>query len=102
MSAIIYTLANYRAKKALRQQLQRHGVKVSSVPPRNLVDLSRMWFDIHRDECVADAWRMVHGDPVLRKMYEKEQRQRAKLTSDAQTPEPPISMGSAVQMSGAK
>ena len=43
--------------------------------------MSKLWFDIHRDECVADTWKMVGQSAELRKLYEKEQRQRAKLNN---------------------
>ena len=61
-----------------------------------------MWIELHWNELFVDAKRMIASSPELTKMYEKERRQRAKLSTNEQKQIEPISMGSAVQMSGAK
>jgi hypothetical protein len=46
VSAAIYTFAMYCAKKQLREQLRRHGVKLSSVSTRDLQILSQLWITV--------------------------------------------------------
>jgi hypothetical protein len=102
MSAAIYTLAMYRAKKAVKEQLRRKGVKLSEVTARDIQILARLELDLRGPEFVAQAKEMIASSPELTKMYEKEQRQRAKLRTNAQSKIEPISITSAVQISGAK
>jgi hypothetical protein len=102
MSAAIYTLAMYRAKKAVKEQLRRKGVKLSEVTARDIQILARLELDLRGPEFVAQGKEMIASSPELTKMYEKEQRQRAKLRTNAQSKIEPISITSAVQISGAK
>jgi hypothetical protein len=102
MSATIAVLAESRARKQVKEMLRREGYKVSAYTAAEIKVMARVWAAMHRDELVADAKAMIAKSPELTKRYEKEQRQRAKLSSDAQTQEPQKSITSAVQISGAK
>ena len=64
--------------------------------------MENMWIEMHRDEAIADARAMIAKSPELTKMYEKEQRARAKLKSGAPKLEPIKSASSAVQQLGAE
>jgi hypothetical protein len=99
---VIAVLCEFRAKKQVKEQLRRQGIKVSSVSVAEIKVMAGAWMVEHRDELIADAKRMIASSPELTKMYEKEQRQRAKLESDAQSKSEPISTTSAMQMSGEK
>jgi hypothetical protein len=92
----------YRAKKAVKEQLRRKGVKLSEVTARDIQILARLELDLRGPEFVAQAKEMIASSPELTKMYEKERRQRAKLRTNAQSKIEPISITSAVQISGAK
>jgi hypothetical protein len=98
----IAVLAHYRAKKQVKADLQRKGIKLSSVTARDINILAELYLELHGPELVAQAKAMIASSPELTRMYEKEQRQRAKLTSDAQSKIGPISITSSVQMLGAK
>jgi hypothetical protein len=67
---------------------------------------SHIWADayleVHRQELIEQAMEMVSSSRELRKLYEREQRQRAKLKTNAQSESEPKSTTSAVQMSGAQ
>ena len=104
MSAVILTLMHYRARKQAKEEIRRRygSSKLREYTPAQIKALAGMWIELHWDELFVDAKRMIASSPELTKMYEKEHRQRAKLKSDAQNQNSQSSMGSAVQMSGAK
>jgi hypothetical protein len=99
---VIEVLAIYRAKKLVQDHIRRRGEKVSAYSAADIKTLSEAWVAEHKEELVAEAKRMIASSPELTKMYQKEERARAKLSTNAQTKIEPISKGSAVQISGAK
>jgi hypothetical protein len=104
MSTVIYTLAAYRARKQVKEDIKRRygSSKLREYSAAQINTMAQMWIEMHRDELIAEAKAMIAKSPALTKMYEKEQRQRAKLLTNAQSKIEPISNTSAVQMSGAK
>jgi hypothetical protein len=80
MSAVIAALAEYRARKQVKEELRRKGLKVSDCSAAEIKVMAGVWAEMHRDELIADAKRMIASSPELKRMYEKEQRQlRAKI-----------------------
>jgi hypothetical protein len=75
---VIAVLAEFRAKKMVKEMLPRKGEKVSAYSAAEIKVMAEMWLAMHRDEAVADAKKMIASSPELQKMYEKEQRQRGR------------------------
>jgi hypothetical protein len=42
--------------------------------------MAEQWAAEHKEELIADAKRMIASSAELQKMYEKEQRQRQRMT----------------------
>ena len=99
---VIAVLCEYRAKKQVKELLRRKGEKVSAYSAAEIKVMAEQWGAEHREELIADAKRMIASSPELQKMYEKEQRQRAKLRSDAQASGHCFDKTISVQISGAK
>lgn len=76
MSTVIAVLAEYRARKQVKEMLRRQGHKVSAYTAAEIKVMAGVWAAMHRDELIADAKRMIASSPELTKMYNKEQRQR--------------------------
>ncbi len=74
MSATIYTLAMYRSRKKIKEQIRGRGEKVSQYSARDISVMAEMWAAMHRDELIADAKAMIASSLELTRMYEKEQR----------------------------
>jgi hypothetical protein len=70
--------ARYLARKAVKAQLQAAGYKVSYVEARIIAVQANAYLDQHRDALLAEAAMTIDRSPELRKMAEKEARQRAK------------------------
>jgi hypothetical protein len=70
--------ARYLARKAVKQQMQAAGLKVSHIEARIIHAQANAYLDQHRDALLAEATMAIDGSPELRKMAEKEARQRAK------------------------
>src|SRR5262249_30469902 len=101
-SAVLCTLARQRAVNAVKEQLRAQGLKLAQFSSRDIHIWADAFLEAHRRELIEQAMEMVSKSQGLRKLYEREQRHRAKLESDAQTQKRPISTTSAVQMSGAQ
>jgi hypothetical protein len=55
MSSVIYTLAMYRSRKQVKEELRRQGYKVSEYSARDISVMAKMWAELHREELIADA-----------------------------------------------
>jgi hypothetical protein len=75
MSAMIYTLALYRAKQVVKQQIRKEGKKLQEFKARDITILAQLWLDVHREEAIADAKQSIARSPELTKMFEREQKQ---------------------------
>jgi hypothetical protein len=71
---VIAVLAEYRARKQVKEMLRREGHKVSAYTAAEIKVMANVWAAMHRDELVADAREMISKSPELTKMYEREQR----------------------------
>ena len=55
MSATIAVLAQYRARKQVKEMLRRKGYKVSPYTAAEIKVMANVWAAMHRDELIADA-----------------------------------------------
>jgi hypothetical protein len=55
MSATIAVLAQYRARKQVKEMLRRKGYKVSPYTAAEIKIMANVWAAMHRDELIADA-----------------------------------------------
>jgi hypothetical protein len=84
MNAVIFYIARQKAKRAVEAELKSQGVRLTTYPYCDLRLKANAYFDEHRAELVEQATQMVMRSPQLRKMHEQEERQRAKVNTDAQ------------------
>jgi hypothetical protein len=75
--------------------------KVSAYTAAEIKVMANVRAAMHRDELIADAKAMIAKSPELTK-HKKEQRHRAKLSSDAQKEKTKKSITSAIQLLGAE
>lgn len=78
MSAVIISLARYRARNAVKRQLRDQGRKLSQIKPREISVLAEAYLAEHRAALLLQALETVHRSPELLKMYEREERDRAR------------------------
>jgi deoxyribodipyrimidine photolyase-like uncharacterized protein len=87
-------LARLAAKRAVQDQLRAQGVRVSLVPPAEIMRQAREYLDAHPElyqQALERAKRMGYIDPLS-----------ANLITNAQSENEPKSTTSALQISGAK
>jgi hypothetical protein len=101
-SAVIATLARQSAIKAIKERLRAQGVKLSHVSARDIGFWADAYIEANRQVLVEQAIEIVNKSPTFRKFYEREQRERAKLRSNAQFRKPCSDTTISVRMLGAK
>jgi hypothetical protein len=87
-----HTLALYRAKNRVKEELRRHNIKLQSLTAREIAVWAALYLEDNREELMEWAQATV---------AEWECQRRAKLKSNVQQPSPSESIASAVQMLGA-
>jgi hypothetical protein len=80
---VALTLARYRAKQLVRQQLWDRGIKLQSVTARDVIGSAEDYIAEH-PELLAEAVETVRSSPELQRIVRSSQRFGAKLSSDAQ------------------
>jgi hypothetical protein len=84
-SRVIAVLARQRAVKEVKAAIQRQGRrKLSQMTKREIVAIAEDYLLQHRQAFLEQTWAWVRSSPALLALYEKEQRERAKLSSAAQ------------------
>jgi hypothetical protein len=78
-SAVLCTLARQKAVKAVKHQLQARGIRLNDVAARDIHIWADAYLEVHRQELIEQAMEMVSSGRELRKLYEREHRQRVKL-----------------------
>jgi hypothetical protein len=68
--------ARYLARKAVKQQMQAEGYKVSHIEPRFIAVRANDYLDRYRDDLIAQATMTIDAVPSLRKIAEQEARKR--------------------------
>ena len=87
----VMVLAHQATQRAIRARLRAQGVRLTDVTAKGISIQARAWFDVHRDELIAEAEQVIATSPRF-----------AYLRINAQTEKPPISTTSTLQISGAK
>jgi hypothetical protein len=96
-SRVIVVLTRQRAIKAVKQQIQAKGLKLTRILHRVIAAQGQEYLIEHRRQPIEEAAEMVRGSPELRKFYEREQRERQRWLE--QFTEPRITRASAERMS---
>ena len=90
----VMLFARLAAKRAVQDEMRAQGVRVSLVPPAEVMRQAREYLYTHPElyqQALERAKRMGYIDPLS-----------ANLKTNAQTPSEPKSTTSALQISGAK
>jgi hypothetical protein len=87
----VMVLAHQSAQRAIKARLRGQGVRLTDVTAKDISIQARAWFDVHRDELIAEAEQVIATSPRF-----------AYLSYNAQTENEPKSITSAVQISGAQ
>ena len=93
----IRCLAMHGARKAIKEKVRAMGVKLSALSASDISIMAELYYRIHAAQLSAEAQRFVDAWPEFVKW-----RASAKLITNAQTENAQQSIGSAVQMLGAK
>jgi hypothetical protein len=64
------------------------GLRIAQFSARAIHIWAYAYLEVHRRELIEQAMEMVSKSPELRKLYEREQRHRAKLNNSVQSKEP--------------
>jgi hypothetical protein len=93
-SAVIQ-LARRAAIKAVNAGLRAQGARLTIAPPRTIRLFANAYFDVHRNELIAEAEQIIATSPL----FARWRLPSANLSSDAQKQSEPKSTTSAVQIS---
>ena len=85
-SAVLCPLARQKAVKAVKERLRAQGLKLAQFSARDIYILADAYFEVHRQRLIEAAIETVSNSQELRKLYAREQRQRARaiIKRDAQ------------------
>jgi hypothetical protein len=98
----VKVLARLAAKRTVQDQLRAQGVRVSLVPPAEIMRQAGEYLASH-PELYTNAKPVVERMILAGEFGKRAQRElRANLTTNAQKQSEPISTTSALQISGAK
>lgn len=92
-------LAMIRSRQHVKASVRAYGLKPSDLSARQITSWAQLYLEENASELIPDAIARARA-MILSGALGK--RARAKMLSDAQTSSEPNSMGSTVQMSGAK
>jgi hypothetical protein len=76
-SAVLYILARRAAIKAIKQQLQAQGVRLSYISARDIRAFANAYLAEHRQVLIEEAMAIVSESPELLKLYKRERTQKA-------------------------
>ena len=77
-SAVLCTLARQKAVKAVKERLRAQGLKLAQFSAGDIYILADAYFEVHRQRLIEAAIETVSNSQELRKLYAREQRQRAR------------------------
>jgi hypothetical protein len=83
MSAMIYTLAMYRAKQRVKEQIRKEGKKLHDYKARDITVMAGMYCELHKEELIAETKATIERSAELKKLYEKEQRNGQRAVRNA-------------------
>ena len=95
----VIVLAHQSARKAIKAQLRAEGLKLSQFSAKDISIRAEAWFDVHRQELIAEAEHAIATWPGFARWRLPN---CSNIESNAQTQTQPISTTSAIQILGAK
>jgi len=87
-SAVLCTLARQKGNQSDQAPTAALGLRIAQFSARAIHIWADAYLEVHRRELIEQAMEMVSKSPELRKLYEREQRHRAKLNNSVQSKEP--------------
>jgi hypothetical protein len=69
-------VAHHLAKRAVEKELRAQGLRPVHIPYVRILALMQAYKAAHQEELLAQAMERVSRDPKLRKMAEREERER--------------------------
>lgn len=98
-----HCLAMLRSRNAVKDELKKHGLKVSAYSARDISVWASVYLDDHSAELIPEAIASARAMILSGALGKRAQRALcAELSSDAQRTEAHKSIASTVQNSGAK
>ena len=73
---IARALAHLAARRAVKEQLRAKRCQLTTFPYAEICERARTYLAEHQEELLAQAMKAVERDPTLRKMAEREERDR--------------------------
>ncbi len=70
-SWMIVGLALQSAKAAVKRNLQRQGIRLNTLAPKEITIRAEEYLGQNRAELTAQAWELVQRSPELRKLYDR-------------------------------
>jgi hypothetical protein len=74
--AIILTMANHLARRAIKEEWKRQRIKLSHFDAWVLTQAADAYLADHRIELIEEAAETVRNDPKLRTLAERHERRR--------------------------
>jgi hypothetical protein len=82
-NSVIMNFALYTARKIVREDWRNQGRKLSAISACDITSFAIAYLE-GNPELLAEASEAVRNDPRLRLLYERRERERAKLVTRAQ------------------
>ena len=103
LTTAAHCLAMLRSRNAVKEELKKHGLKVSAYSAREINVWAQLFLEDHAAELIPDALTKARA-MILAGTFGKRAARAlcAELNNSVQSQTQPNSMGSTVQMSGAK
>jgi hypothetical protein len=83
MNSVIMNFARYTARQIVREDWRNQGRKLSEIEPRDIRSFAIAYLE-GNPQLIEEATEAVMNDPRLRLLYERRERERAKLLTRAQ------------------
>ncbi len=78
---MIACLALQSAKAAVKQQLQRQGVRVGQVAAKEITAWAEEYLAQNRAQLFAQTWERIQSSPELKALYDKAMRKHVQRTT---------------------
>ena len=75
-------LARQYARRALVAEIKRQGYRITSTTASEITAAAKRYLSENEAQCLADAAAVIAASPVLRKMIERQERDRARRATE--------------------
>jgi hypothetical protein len=82
-NSVVLHYALYTARKTIREDWRNQGRKLSEIEARDITSFALAYLE-GNPQLIEEASEAVMNDPGLRLLYERRERERAKLVTRAQ------------------